>query len=69
MENSEGCLPMSFLWLMHTLADQSTVEHGSGLVDLREKFHLTESNRIEENSICYRSFIMYKSFETKVNGL
>ena len=26
-------------------------EHKSGLVELREKFYPTESNRIEENSI------------------
>ena len=44
-------------------------EHGLGSVGLREKFYPTKYNRIEENSTCRRPFIMYKLFETEVNGL
>ena len=47
----------------------SRVEHGLGLVELREKFYLTELNRIEKNLKHYRLFIMYKLFEIEVNGL
>ena len=44
-------------------------KHRLGSIGLREKFHPTELNRIEENSICCRPFIMYKPFEIEVNSL
>ena len=48
---------------------KSRAKHGSDSIGLRKKFHATEPNQIEENSICCRPFSMYKLFETEANDL